>query len=182
MSVRGFCLGEPGNEIFNGNEWQALPGPQLLVASCGSESFCVGANNAGEVAVFTGGSWTSLAKVAPSSFGYPAISCTKTEFCALVGRDGEALIYSEHSWISSKTIDTSEGVSVGLTGVSCVSRVFCIAIDDWGRAVAYNGSEWGPPVLIEREMYTRLETVSCASTSFCEAFDERGTAFTYTAP
>jgi hypothetical protein len=178
----GFCLGEPENKIFDGTEWHAGSGPQLISASCGSPSFCIGANDSGEVALFNGGGWTSLAKVASSSFGFPSISCTKAEVCALVGQDGEAVVYDGHSWSSSNVIDTSDSASVALDGVSCVSRVFCMAVDAQGRAVTYNGSEWELPVPVEPEMTTRLNTISCASASFCEAFDERGTAFTYTAP
>ncbi len=140
--------------------------------SCTSSSFCKAVDNDGEVASYSGSSW-SVASAVDSTRTINAISCPTTSFCAAVDNSGYITTYNGTSWATPADKDGSHA----LEAVSCTSSSFCVATDNDGNVLTYNGTSWSSAT--SEDSTRTVHGVSCPTTSFCAAVDTSGYATTY---
>jgi RHS repeat-associated protein len=156
------------------------PGPPSYVdasypfeaLSCASPTFCMAADNDGNVFTYNGTAWSSPTQVDGDNT-LDSVSCVSSSFCVTVDNDGNALTYNGTSWSSPTQID---GTKL-LDSVSCASATFCMAVDAKGDAIAYNGTGWSAPKSIDSTK--KLLSVSCPTAGFCAVIDAQDNALTY---
>jgi serine/threonine protein kinase len=151
-------------------------GLKLNSVSCAASTLCAAADNAGNLYVYDGTSWSSSAS---TSNLLGTVSCPSTSFCATVGYDssgGNGFIYTGSSWSAPDLIDPG----YKLHSVSCASPAFCVA----GASVnmfVYSGGSWSAPESVDPDDGNGkgVESVSCVQPSTCAAVDAIGNALIY---
>jgi hypothetical protein len=123
-----------GNEYtYNGSSWAAAQNinsnNSLSQVSCSSASFCVAIDGNADVAVLTGGSWSSgtLSQTATS------VSCPSDGYCVAVDQNGGALVYQQGNWSSETKVDGNNSFK----SVSCAQPTQCAATDQYDNVMYY---------------------------------------------
>jgi hypothetical protein len=141
---------------------------ELTDVSCGSSSFCMAVDDAGDASMWDGATWST-----PSATGAPALSAVSclSSFCMAVSDGGEAVVYSGGQWHRSLPVD-----SKALTSVSCTSPTFCAATDASNRVLTFSGMSWTKPTNgnVPQFMVRGYDGVSCVGPSTCVAVDTNG--------
>ena len=120
--------------------------------SCPSASFCAAVDQAGDVAMYNGSTWSTPANIDANKLN--SVSCPSTSFCVAVSNSGDAIKYNGSTWGTPASID---GFNL-INSVSCVSSSFCVAVDFHGNALTYNGTSWSSAASIDGR--NRLNSVS----------------------
>ena len=145
----------------------------LTAVSCGSTTFCMGVDDAGDATTWDGAAWS-----APSPTGLGSVSGVSCvgEFCFAVSNSGAVAKYQGGAWGHPRTLDPS-----ALTAVSCVTTSYCAATDAANHVLLYTGV-WSPPRTLGVNILFRVRgytAVSCGAPGFCVAVDTSGHAVTF---
>jgi hypothetical protein len=140
----------------------------LTGVSCGTRTFCIAVDDAGEASSFNGVTWSAREPTGLASLS--AVSCV-SGFCIAVSDSGGATPYEHGTWGPATRINTS-----ALTSVSCVSLKFCAAVDAANRVQTFNGVRWSAPSTegVPQATVRGYNSVSCVAPRFCVAVDENG--------
>lgn len=169
----------------------AIDGGNLLTSvSCTSSSFCVAADEVGNVFVFNGSSWSAADSVFGSAGTYPqifSVSCASgTEFCAVSGEVkppnatelGAVATYNDGTWSAPKVYGQIGNIALyvdELGNVSCASPTSCVATDKGTSSyVTWNGGQWSQPMPVGSnfgEGSYNPSLLSCPTSSFCAGVD-----------
>lgn len=175
-------------QIYNGTSWspsqliESIPSNQtnarflrITSASCVSSSFCVAADNRGNVFNYNNSSWSGAQLVDTVSY-LNSSSCLSTTFCMAVDNAGNAFLYNGTSWSSAQLVDPSGN---GFTSISCSTTTFCLAVQNiasspnyLGYAAIYKNGSWSAPVLVDN--WGGFDSVDCVSSTWCIALDNWG--------
>jgi len=173
------CTAGRGYDLMTGlgSPSYRLWGPGLTIEttgavtsiSCPTASFCMAADNGGNVYTYTRGTWSAGQRI-DSDGGLTSISCPTASFCAATSTGSTAYIYSAGTWSASQL------VGANLTSVSCPAAGSCLATGD-EASYTYSGGTWSQGQLVQ-QAHT-FTSISCPTTSFCEAADSGGEVYTY---
>ncbi|MFL6101651.1 MAG: hypothetical protein ACJ71T_17015 [Actinomycetales bacterium] len=121
---------------FDGStdEWTGTPGAQWVPAApvtmvephmgCASSSFCVAADDNGDVATRDATTWSANTHIALSADNFTSVICRSSTFCLVTGQySPNAYTYDGEAW----TQTASDAINLGL--VSCASTDFCLAVE-----------------------------------------------------
>ncbi|HEV3260744.1 MAG TPA: protein kinase [Gemmataceae bacterium] len=176
----GTCVatGRWDTYTYSGGRWaqgHLLQNTNFLVSiSCPSASFCVAADNGGNVYTYSSGAWSQAHQLGGGAL--TSVSCATSSFCAATSTGDEAFTYSNGGWSAPSQLVGADGAAANLTSVSCPAAGMCIATGRWDT-YTYSGGRWAQGHLVENTAF--LMSVSCASASFCIAADNAGNIYTY---
>jgi len=137
------------------------PQPEAITAiSCATSSFCVAADDQGNLFMYDGTSWTQSSEGTIS--GYPdigpfdTVSCPTTSFCMAAG-----------------TVSVEQDDDAGTPNTTANPEVYAI----------WNGTAWAAvqnlPAIPDSTTADNIESLSCTSSSFCMAGFSNGDYATY---
>ncbi|HEX8767576.1 MAG TPA: hypothetical protein VF714_04355, partial [Jatrophihabitans sp.] len=172
-TVADYYAGDNRAYTFNGSGWSGgVPVNShgwITGVSCATTSFCVIANEHGDVFVFNGTTWSAASHLTDAEIY--AVSCPSTTFCMAPDGRGVSHAYNGTAW-SSQPLP-----AMGVNAVSCSSSAFCAARN--GEAVmTFDGTSWGPSSTLERlDTSWTHGAISCPAAKTCVVVDHAGQAF-----
>jgi hypothetical protein len=165
--------GSFGPPPVSGPSWSApqpIPDMQGSVSdiSCASASFCMAADNDGNVYEFDGTSWSGPTAVDSDSADGFLVDCPATEFCLTMDGYGNTYTWNGTTW-------SPGAVAVPASGewqFGCNSSAFCYYGDGQGDMYLWSGSSWTE--LASDPDLTSGGRFGCSSPTDCLAIDENG--------
>ena len=148
--------------------------PAISSVSCPSQRFCAAVDNAGNVLIFKGRTWSRPANVDIDTYGFTSVSCATPKFCVAVDAQGFESTWKGSHWSAPRSIDTVE--STPELSVSCPTVSFCAVVDQYGSGDFWNGKRWTTMTVAAGG---DEQAVSCVSSSFCVAGDLSGAVYTW---
>jgi hypothetical protein len=176
-----FCLafGQSSTYVYDGNSWSgpsALPAQGVVVASCGSLTFCMAFADDGDNYRFNGATWSGRTPVLPYQGILRSVSCPSTRFC--MAADGSnTYTFNGSAWSAPLQVTHNASPYVGPGLVSCTSASFCLAVPFHGSASwTWDGAQWTAHADPTANYFSGL---SCVSPSFCLGVTADNFAYTF---
>jgi hypothetical protein len=143
--------------------------------SCASTTYCLVADNDGNVYTYSGGQWIDTKEIGDGS-DLTAVSCPTATFCAVTSSGATAYIDNHGAW-SARNLTGADGNPANLTAISCAAAGLCAATGDWD-GYRYSIGTWAQGILVQ-DNYT-FAALSCPAVDLCRAVDNNGNVYTFT--
>jgi hypothetical protein len=159
----------------------------LNAVSCASASFCVAADDSGNVFVSTdptGGAAAWAKTNVAGDHSINGVSCPAANLCAVVDGDGNATVATNPGGGAAAWTTTHVDGNAGLDAVSC-SGAQCVAADGNGGVVtttAPTTGAWSTPAVVDSGYSPTISAIDCPSSALCAASDESGNMISTDAP
>ena len=178
-----------GGDQWNGSGWSEVQsangaGGYSIEVSCASPTFCVQANDVGQMSSYSGGAWSQMISPWPSApQDYEVrIDCPSSTFCISTASDSsrDALVatWNGMTWTAPATLHTSVRNPI----IGCPTSASCMEVDSSlphlnGRVTTYSGGTWGSSQLVTPA--NEIQEVSCVSGGTCHTTDYAGNVRTF---
>jgi hypothetical protein len=147
---------------YNGHTWTAgqsfdPTGSAITGLSCPTSTFCVLAEQGGQISMLTGTTWSRPSRLSTHDTTR-AVSCASATFCIAVASDGF------YRWNGSiwHLEDVPGYAEADTTSISCPSATFCLSV---GKSTErFDGTQWTAGTIPVTGV-----AVSCTSATFCAA-------------
>ncbi len=144
--------------------------------SCVSASFCMEADQSGDIFEYNGSVWSTSGWTNPilTSNPWHSISCFSISFCVAVGGGGYESVFSGSTWSTPTVVDSGRT----MVSVSCYSSSACMAVDSSGYAVAYSAGTW-TPTSTSIDGSLPIASVACTTVPVCVAIEQADAPIIY---
>jgi hypothetical protein len=176
--------------------------PQLLSISCPSATFCMAADDLGNVVYSTNpaggaGDWTAsdlnsvLDSAEQAHSWLTALDCLSATSCIGLDQSGdEATSTDPTGGPTSWTVTTSPLVPYAMEGISCPTTSLCVAVDGVSEntgspgavVVSTDPAAAGSWIVVPGALPSSSSAISCPSTTLCVVVDQAGDIVTSTDP
>jgi Zn-dependent metalloprotease len=163
-----------------GGSWSEAfkPTHGVLAVSCPSSSFCVDAQEGGQISYSTNPASTSWTGVTIGSGAMNGVFCLSSAFCAAVNGSGDLYVANTEAKIKEASgwqVKDIDG-AIKLHGVACTSTTSCLAVDGEGHILDLTLSGSGTATATKHDIdgTNDLTAITCLTGLVCVAVDSGG--------